>query len=103
MDTAASSPGLLQTCTKLCWCSLVRAPGQVSELRWQEYQDIDNIARQLHPDLSWRDCPAECAKLFHERVQAFMRDHLHGSQPLLGRVQHHVVRYELQVCASTAA
>ncbi len=91
--------------------ALVRTPSvkhkqtkkKVSELRWREYQDIDNIARQLHPDLSWRDCPAECATLSHERVQAFMRDHLHGSQPLLGRVQHHVVRYELQVCASAAA
>jgi hypothetical protein len=37
--------------------------------------------------MSWQDCPVECAELFHERVEEFMRDYvLTMDNPIFGHV-----------------
>jgi hypothetical protein len=44
--------------------------------------------------------PCEMARLFADRVNTFMQQHvLCAQQPILGKVAHWMVRYESQVCA----
>ena len=48
--------------------------------------------------LNWEDAPVECSRLFLARYRAFMKDWVLGnsSKQILGRVQHHVTRIEVQ-------
>jgi hypothetical protein len=68
--------------------------------RWPEVEAMEEVARRLTgiESLTWRDLPVEMARLFHDRVTAFMKDHiLNSDRAILGKVQHHTVRYESQV------
>lgn len=48
--------------------------------------------------LTWQDMSCEMARLFSDRVQAFMQQHvLSPTNPILGRVNHWMLRYESQV------
>ena len=76
---------------------------EVSEMKWQEIVDLEEFLKSVASNLSFQDCPVECAKLFHDRLWAFLhkfiiKPSLNGqrSPGLLGRVSHYVVRYEVQ-------
>jgi hypothetical protein len=73
---------------------------EITADRWPEVEAMELKARQLTgiDTLTWRDLPVEMARLFHDRVQAFMADHvLNPNRPILGKIRHHTVRYESQV------
>ena len=46
---------------------------ELSELRWPEIDDLENILHKVHPNLSWKDAPAECVSLFKHRIDLFMK------------------------------
>jgi hypothetical protein len=43
------------------------------ELRWSEINNLESKLDKFHAGLSWNDAPVECAAIFHQRVQAFMK------------------------------
>jgi hypothetical protein len=53
--------------------------------------------------VSWQDCPVECAHLFHTRLQAFFKKYVLGGHAIYGKVLEHVVRYEVQARGSLHA
>ena len=69
---------------------------EVTDTRWQEINVIESITTHYNAQFTWKDCPVECMALFHARFHMFMRKHLLPSDGLLGRIQHHVIRYEIQ-------
>ena len=75
---------------------LTLTANEMSSLRWEEVIHIEDIANTIHPSMSWKDCPVECAILFHARVQKFMHDVLLSGPKVLGTIDQYVIRYELQ-------
>lgn len=76
---------------------------EVSELRWPEVGQMEALLNDTAGDggFTWRDMPVEMARLFSDRVNAFMQEHILASEsPMLGRVTHWAVRYEAQVRAA---
>jgi hypothetical protein len=66
---------------------------------------VEEVARKFNPDFTWKDVPVEAARIFVDRVRAFMQafvlcDHLPGqpagSGGIFGRVYRHMIRYEVQ-------
>jgi len=45
---------------------------------------------------SWKDCPFEYVALFCTRLQVFMSTYVFGGENILGIIEHHVTRLELQ-------
>lgn len=83
---------------------------EMSSTRWPEIDTLEALLRRVHPDASFRDAPVECAQLFHARLWAFLTRHIilpqHNGEAqagLLGRVQHYLVRYEVQARGSLHA
>lgn len=73
---------------------------EISHLAWPEVEALAQKARDLTgaADLTWRDMPCEMARLFSDRVQTFMKQHvLSDTNPILGKITHWMVRYESQV------
>jgi hypothetical protein len=68
---------------------------EVSSFRWEEIIDIEKIATQIHMSLDWKDFPIESVILFHFKVNIFMQLLL-SSHHLLGNINQHVIRYEIQ-------
>jgi len=68
----------------------------MTTLRWQKFNDMEYIVKQIHPNMSWKDCPIECATLFHSFVNMFMYKHILNDNGILGKVKEYVIRYELQ-------
>ena len=69
---------------------------EVTDTRWQEINVIESIATHYNVQFTWKDCAVKCVVLFHTRFHMFMRKHLLPSDGLLGRIEHHVIRYEIQ-------
>jgi hypothetical protein len=71
---------------------------EVSESRWDpEITHLEALLQRFNSSFTWRDAPVENAVLFHRRVAQFMEDYILGKKGgKLGRVMHHVVRYEVQ-------
>lgn len=70
---------------------------EVSHLRWQEIDDLENFLTRFNSSFTYRDAPVECSALFVKRCQRFMRDHvLDKSGGIFGRVTNYLIRYEVQ-------
>eukprot|EP00798_Chlamydomonas_sp_ICE-L_P025405 gene25405-biopygen19874 len=69
---------------------------EVSETKWPEISDLEARLRDIHSSLDWKDAPVECAVLFNERVKLFMEKYITNNKGILGRVTHHVIRYETE-------
>jgi len=65
-------------------------------LRWKEIEDIENLAMFFNNTFSWKDYLFECVVLFCARLQAFMSTYVLGDENILGIIEHHVTRSELQ-------
>ena len=77
---------------------------EISHMAWTEVKAIEQLACNLTGCnfLTWRDLPCEMARLFVDRVNTFMRQHVLTDQnPILGSINHWVVRYESQVSIGT--
>jgi hypothetical protein len=68
---------------------------KMTTLRWLEYNDMEYIVKQIHPNMSWKDCLVECATLFHSHVNMFMYKHISNDNGILGKVIEYVIHYEL--------
>ncbi len=49
---------------------------EMSLTRWPEFNDVEYLIKQIHKNMSWKDCPMECAILFHFHVNMFMHQHI---------------------------
>ncbi len=45
--------------------------------------------------MTWKDCPIECATLFHCGFEQFMQNSIFFNNGVIGKVEQHVIRYEL--------
>jgi hypothetical protein len=59
---------------------------EISSLQWEEVTNIETIAKKLENSFTWKDCPVECATLFHARVTKFMNDIILSRGKALGKV-----------------
>jgi hypothetical protein len=58
---------------------------------------LESIIKTFGEEFSWKDCHVECIHLFHSKVMDFLQKYiLYKDNGILGRVQHHVIRYEVQ-------
>jgi hypothetical protein len=86
---------------------------EATRLAWKEIKQLERLANHAigedydsddpddPPTLTWQDLPVECARLFHDRVQNFLHQHLlREDDPLLWRTEHYTVRYESQASDS---
>lgn len=73
---------------------------EVSELKWPEYDQLEDILKDLlqNPNLDWKNAPVECIRLFKARVDAFFKTHIapKNKSGILGKVNHYLIRYEFQ-------
>ena len=69
---------------------------EVTETKWKEIDDVEDIAKLFNPKFSWRDCHVECIVLFHARLHKFLMTYIFNQNGLLGRVEHHIIRYKIQ-------
>ncbi len=69
---------------------------EMTTLRWQEFIDMEYIVKQIHPNMSWKDCHVECAMSFHFCFNMFMYKHILNDNGILGKVKKYVICYELQ-------
>lgn len=71
----------------------------VSSTKWQEYIDLEDMLKKIHPSFTPANAPVEQATLFHHRFSNFFDKYILGKSTdihLLGKVDHYVVRYEMQ-------
>ena len=70
---------------------------EISSTRWVEIVDLEKVVKKMNREFSWKDCPVECASLFHERLQRFMKEFILCKEGgILGKILLYVTRYELQ-------
>ncbi len=70
---------------------------EFSETKFPEMEELDRILGFFKVGLKWSDAPVECALLFHLRVKLFLKHYvMQGGENILGRVEHYVLRYEIQ-------
>ena len=69
---------------------------ECSQLRWTQFAHLEEFLHHIDSDLTWQDAPVECARHFVARCRAFLRDHILGTNGILGKVKHHVIRWEAQ-------
>jgi hypothetical protein len=77
---------------------------ELTDQRWPDGDRLTALLRKMFGQtttLTWQDMPCEMARMFTDRVRAFMTTHIvvqHGRQKgIFGRVQHWWLRYESQV------
>ncbi|MCO5604327.1 hypothetical protein L7F22_058492 [Adiantum nelumboides] len=69
---------------------------EVSKTCWNKIEVIETLAQGFKPNYTWKDCPVECAVLFHTRLHNFLNAHILGGKGILGNVLHYLIRYEIQ-------
>jgi hypothetical protein len=60
---------------------------EMTSLRWHEFNDMEYIVKQIHQNMSWKDCLVECVTLFHSCVNMFMYKHVLNDNGILGKVK----------------
>ncbi len=48
----------------------------MASTRWPKFNDMEYLVKQIHKNMSWKDCLVECATLFHSHVYMFMHQHI---------------------------
>lgn len=69
---------------------------KVSSTRWTEITCIETILTKINEQFTWHDTPVECAMTFHVRLKMFLWNYIFGGPEQLGKVNHYVIRYEVQ-------
>ena len=72
---------------------------EASDMRWAEISDLTELLHRFNASFTFADAPVECATLFLQRLDDFLKNHVFAnpeSGGILGRVQHHVTRLEVQ-------
>jgi len=70
---------------------------EMTSLKWHEFNDMKYIMKQIHPNMSWKDCPIECATLFHSCVNMFVYKHILNNNGTLSKVKEYVILYEYNI------
>eukprot|EP00798_Chlamydomonas_sp_ICE-L_P003121 gene3121-biopygen20880 len=70
-------------------------PPQLLSKAIVDFKKENPEASEQEISLDWKDAPVECAVLFNERVKLFMEKYITNNKGILGRVTHHVIRYEV--------
>jgi len=61
---------------------------EITSSRWNKFNDLEHIVKQIYHNMSWKYCPIKCTRLFHSRVDTFMH------QCILGKLIDYVIGYE---------
>jgi hypothetical protein len=71
---------------------------EVSPTRMCEVSVVEEQLQRGFPQGTWQHCPVEMARVFHARVNSFLRDFvLDDKNMIFGKVSHYIVRFETQV------
>jgi hypothetical protein len=70
---------------------LILTTSEISSLWWEEVTDIETIAKRLENRFTWKDCPMECAMLFHTRVTKFMNEIILSEAGMLRRAKDYLI------------
>jgi hypothetical protein len=57
---------------------------------------METFLKNLGEEFTWKNCLVECAQLFHTKVCAIMTKYINCENGILGCVEHHMCRYEVQ-------
>ncbi len=68
----------------------------MTSTKWHEFNDMKYLVKEIHKNMSWKDCSVECATLFHSLVNMFMDQHILKNNGDLGKIKKYVIHYELQ-------
>jgi hypothetical protein len=63
----------------------------MSSLRWAKIDQLEELIKYVHINMTWKDCPIECATLFHSRFEQFMQKYILSSNGVIGKVEQHVI------------
>lgn len=76
---------------------------EVSHTRWDEITLLEQLAKLVDNNVTYENCPIECAAMFHQRLWSFLRQYIilpkvngQRGRGLLGRITNYLVRYEAQ-------
>ncbi len=69
---------------------------EMTSLKWHEFNNMEYIIKQIHTNMSCKDCPIECATLFHYSVNMFIYVHILNNNVILSKAKEYVICYELQ-------
>jgi hypothetical protein len=69
---------------------------EMTSTRWPKFNDMEYLVKQIHKNMSWKDCLVECVTLFHFCVNMFMHQHVLKDNGILGEIKKYVIHYELQ-------
>jgi hypothetical protein len=64
---------------------------EMSSLRWAKIDQLEELIKHVHINMTWKDCPIECATLFHSRFEQFMQKYILSSNGVIGKVEQHVI------------
>jgi len=75
----------------------------MASTRWPKFNDMEYLVKQIHKNMSWKDCLAKCVTLLHYHVSMFMYQLILKDNGILGKIKKYVIHYELQHCESIHA
>jgi hypothetical protein len=58
---------------------------EMTQSQWHEFNDMECLVKQLHENMSQKDCLMECATLFHSCVDIFMHQYILNDDGILGK------------------
>jgi hypothetical protein len=66
------------------------------EFKWNDINNFEHVLSLMNEQLSWKDCPIECAHFFYTSMSAFWNNYIFYQNGILGCVKHHICQYEDQ-------
>jgi hypothetical protein len=63
---------------------------ETSEFKWGDISNMETFLKDLGEDFTWKNCPLECAHLFHKKICTLMTKYINCENEILGCVEHHM-------------
>jgi hypothetical protein len=60
---------------------------EMSSLRWTKFDQLKELIKNVHINMTWKDCPIECATLFHSRFENFIQKYILSNKDVIGKVE----------------
>jgi hypothetical protein len=60
----------------------------MSSLKWAEIDQFKELIKNVHINMTWKDCPIECVTLFHSTFEQFMQKYILFNNGVIGKVEH---------------
>jgi len=59
---------------------------EMASTRWPKFNDMEYLVKQIHKNMSWKDCLAKCVTLLHYHVSMFMYQLILKDNGILGKI-----------------